>query len=82
MNEAIHILESLAGKGVTIWPEGSRIRFRAAKGALTEDLKKLLAANKVRFLPAWRERAASQIESYPAIHSQRALWFLYPGSAG
>lgn len=77
MSEAIHILESLTRNDVTIWAEGSRIRFRAAKGALTQEMKALLAANKGAVLAAWRERAASQIEIRHATHAQSAMWFLY-----
>jgi amino acid adenylation domain-containing protein len=77
MSKPAEILESLARHGVSISAEGSRIRFRASKGALTEELKALLSANKGPVLAAWRERAATKIESYPAIHAQRALWFLY-----
>jgi amino acid adenylation domain-containing protein len=77
MNKPAEILESLARHGVSIWAEGSRIRFRASKGTLTDEMKALLSANKASVLAAWRKRAATKIESYPAIHAQRALWFLY-----
>ena len=71
------ILESLARHGVSIWAEGSRIRFRASKGALTEEMKALLAANKGPVLAACRERAATEVESYPAIHAQTAYWLIH-----
>ncbi len=77
MTESVEILESLARHGVNIWAEGSRIRFRAAKGALTDELKARLAANKNVALAAWRERAANYVVSHPATFAQRALWFLY-----
>ncbi len=77
MSEALDILDSLARCGVSIWAEGSRIRFRAAKGALPDELKQRLAANKSEVLAAWRERAASEVTSHPTTHAQRALWFLY-----
>src|ERR1700727_2199508 len=77
MNRPAEILESLARHGVSIWAEGSRIRFRASKGALTEELKELLAANKVLVLASWRERAAIEIECYPSIHAQTAYWLIH-----
>jgi amino acid adenylation domain-containing protein len=80
MIESAEILESLARDGVTIWAEGSRIRFRAAKGGFTNELKARLAANKTTVLAAWRERAAKQVTSHPATYAQRALWFLYQES--
>src|ERR1700728_4405381 len=80
MTEPGEILESLAREGVTIWAEGSRIRFRAAKGGFTNELKARLTENKTAVLAAWRERAAKHVTSHPATHAQRALWFLFQES--
>ncbi len=77
MNEPVEILDALARNDITVWAEGSRIRFRAAEGAFPPELKDHLAAQKSEVVAAWRERAATQVESYPATHAQRALWFLY-----
>ena len=70
-------MNSLARYGVSIWAEGSRIRFRAAKGGLPDELKERLAANKSQVLAAWRERAANEVKCHLTTHAQRALWFLH-----
>jgi amino acid adenylation domain-containing protein len=62
---------------VSLWAEGSRIRFRAAKGGLPDELKERLTAHKSEVLAAWRERAASEVTGHITTHAQRALWFLY-----
>ena len=78
------MLDSLAKQGVVLWGEGSRLRFRASKGALTEAIRSQLTSQKEPLLAAWRERAVQSVVSHPAAHGQRALWFLHqshPGSA-
>jgi amino acid adenylation domain-containing protein len=82
VNEALDILNSLASCGVSVWAEGSRIRFRAAKGGVPDELKERLTAHKGEVLAAWRERAASEATCDIATHGQRALWFLYQDAPG
>ncbi len=84
MSEATELLDSLAKQGVVLWGEGSRLRFRASKGTLTEAMRSQLTSHKDSVLAAWRERAGQSVVSHPAAHGQRALWFLHqsnPGSA-
>ena len=83
MSETMELLDSLAKQGVVCWGEGSRLRFRASKGALTEAMRAQLAGRKDSVLAAWREHATQSVVSHPAAHGQRALWFLhqsYPSS--
>jgi amino acid adenylation domain-containing protein len=80
----MELLDSLAKQGVVFWGEGSRLRFRASKGALTEAMRSQLTSQKDSVLVAWREQATQSVVSHPAAHGQRALWFLHqshPGSA-
>ncbi len=43
MNEPVELLDSLANQGVVLWGEGSRLRFRASNGSLTEAMRSQLA---------------------------------------
>jgi amino acid adenylation domain-containing protein len=70
-------IRRLAEQGVTIWGEGSRLRYRAAKGALTQPLRDELIRDKDRLLAAWRTHAAQVVEQHPASYGQRALWFIH-----
>jgi amino acid adenylation domain-containing protein len=82
--EPTELLNSLAEKGVVLWGEGSRLRFRASNGKLSEAMRLQLTSHKESVLSAWREKAVQSVESGPASHGQRALWFLHqshPGSA-
>jgi amino acid adenylation domain-containing protein len=84
VSDTVEFMDSLAEQGVVFWGEGSRLRFRALKGALTEAMRSELTLSKDSVLAAWRERAAQSVISHPAAHGQRALWFLHqsnPGSA-
>ena len=82
MSETKELLDSLAKQGVVFWGEGSRLRFRASKGTLTEALRSQLASQKDSVLGAWRERAAQNVVSHPAAHGQRASWFLHQSHPG
>ena len=46
MSEPMELLDSLAKQGVVFWGEGSRLRFRASKGALTEAMRSQLTSQK------------------------------------
>jgi amino acid adenylation domain-containing protein len=82
VSETKELLDSLAKQGVVFWGEGSRLRFRASKGTLTEALRSQLASQKDSVLGAWRERAAQNVVSHPAAHGQRASWFLHQSHPG
>ena len=73
MSEALDLMESLAKQGVVFWGEGGLLRFRASKGALTEEIRSQLTSQKEPLLAAWRGRATQSVVSYPAAHGQRLL---------
>lgn len=77
MSDPMKLLDSVTEQGVVLWAEGSRLRFRASKGILTESVRSQLVARKDSLLAAWRERAAQSVVSHAASHGQRALWFLH-----
>jgi hypothetical protein len=84
VTDTVELLDSLAKEGVAFWGEGSRLRFRASKGKLTDAMRSQLASCKDSVLADWRERATQSVVSHSASHGQRALWFLHesnPGSA-
>src|ERR1700723_1460055 len=73
----MELLDFVTEQGVVLWAEGSRLRFRASKGVITDSLRSQLAANKDSLLAAWRQRAAQSIVSHSATYGQGALWFLH-----
>jgi amino acid adenylation domain-containing protein len=78
------LLDRFTRQGVALWAEGSRLRFRAPKGTMSDSMRAEVAEAKDLLLNAWRERAAQSVISLPATHGQQALWFLNqsnPGSA-
>jgi amino acid adenylation domain-containing protein len=84
VTDPVKLLDFVTEQGVVLWAEGSRLRFRASKGIITESMRSQLLARKDSVLAAWRERAAQSVISHSATHGQRALWFLdqsNPGSA-
>ena len=75
--DSTELLDLLAKQGVVFWGEGSRLRYRASSGTLTDAMRSQLASQKDSVLCAWRERAAQNVVSHPAAHGQRASWFLH-----
>jgi Condensation domain/TubC N-terminal docking domain len=71
------LLQDLADRGIELWVEGERLRFRAPEGALTEALRQTLASRKAEVIAALREDLAGGASSHPASYNQRSLWFLY-----
>ncbi|OLP20313.1 hypothetical protein BST81_00820 [Leptolyngbya sp. 'hensonii'] len=68
------LLLLLSERGVELWVEGDRLCFRAPKGALTPELRTLLAEHKEDLLTQLRQ--APPIVA-PLSYNQRSLWFLW-----
>jgi amino acid adenylation domain-containing protein/non-ribosomal peptide synthase protein (TIGR01720 family) len=85
------LLDEIHNRGVTLWREGDRIRYRGPKGALTPDLVERLRARRQEIvslleagtiavagsdLPAAADEADVALPA-PLSFSQEALWFLH-----
>ena len=70
-------LETLARQGIELWCEGERLRFRAPKGALTEEHRRELSARKAEVVGHLRGLAAAQTTTCRLSYSQQALWFVH-----
>jgi amino acid adenylation domain-containing protein len=71
------LLEDLKQRGVELWVEADKLRFRAPQGALTPELRDVLTARKAEVVGALRS-------SMPLSYAQSRLWFferLSPGTA-
>ena len=66
------LLQTLAGRQVSLWLEGDRLRYRAPQAALTPELLSQMKQHKSALV----QRLSSQLAPYPLSHGQRALWFL------
>lgn len=82
------LMADLQHRNVALWLDGERLQFRAAKGALTPDLKAELQRRKpelIRFLQEAQNRTRSQLppfrildrqDSLPLSFAQQRFWFL------
>lgn len=71
------LLDSVAGVGVELWVEGTRLRFRGPKGALTAEQRAAIAAQRDAVIAALRARAEQTVSLSPLSYNQRSLWFIH-----
>jgi hypothetical protein len=83
-----HVLEGIRRKGVTLWFEDGRLRYKAPRGALTEHDKETLGASQARVAALLGTAAdlagsepllapRSRRDCAPLAFSQLAHWNLY-----
>ncbi len=70
------LLRQVAERGVELWTEGSRLRFRAPPGALDAAHRDALRRARAAVVAELRARAAERVTVSPLSHNQRALWFI------
>ena len=70
------LLRELASRGVELWVEGDRLRYRSPQNVLNPALLADLKERKAEILRFLKEREAS-FESHPLSHGQQALWYLH-----
>ncbi len=88
----VQLLSRLRARGVDVWLDGARLRYRAPPGALTEALRGELAQRKAEIVAFLGQGTAPREEGprratgpgsgphsdrSPASFSQRRLWFLH-----
>lgn len=66
------LIHDLSQQGIHLWADGDKLQYRAAKGALTSELRALLKEHKADIIETLR-----QPRIYPASFAQQRLWFLY-----
>ena len=93
---AVNLLKLLHSKEIQIWVEGDRLRYRASKGSLTDDLRREMREKKSDLLELLSPNLASANGSLSVINrvargdemqlsfAQERIWFLdqfQPGAA-
>src|SRR5262245_55319578 len=68
-------LKDLEARGVELWLEDGRLRYRAPKDVLSPAILPQLKEKKDAICKLLRERRGPVL--YPLSHSQRSLWFLH-----
>jgi amino acid adenylation domain-containing protein len=71
------LLEQVAARGVELWFEGARLRFRAPKGALNAEQRARIVECRDELIAALRQRAAAEHRFAPLSYGQHALWFVH-----
>ena len=79
------LIRALAGIGVLLWVDGGTLRFRARKGALTDELKAMIAGRRGELegalgdpergeLPSIAPAPAQRHEPFALTEIQQAYW--------
>jgi non-ribosomal peptide synthetase component F/thioesterase domain-containing protein len=77
------LLDELAARGVELWLEGDRVRYRGPAGAVPPPLMAQLREGRAALIAELRERLGAARENAPASWNQVALWLAQealPGS--
>lgn len=89
MSAIAALLSELRQRNVSLWLEGDRLRYRAAKTALTPDLLAQMKDHKADLIAFLREATAASSQPRPLIvpvdrnqplplsFAQQRLWFLH-----
>jgi amino acid adenylation domain-containing protein len=72
---AAELVNALGQRGVELWFEGTRLRFRAPKGALSPEIRAELSARRAEVTMHLRSLAATSGKICPLSFNQWALWF-------
>lgn len=70
------LLEQLSQRGVQLWFEGSRLRFRAPRGAMAAEQREQLVERRDEVISALRAQALTESRFAPLSYGQRSLWFV------
>ncbi|MEM7344271.1 MAG: amino acid adenylation domain-containing protein [Chloroflexota bacterium] len=79
MTTANELLNQLTQQGIQLWAEGDKLKFKAPKGALTDEYRTLLKAHKVELL-----KILATPDQVPLTPGQEGIWYteqLRPGTA-
>lgn len=71
------LLADLSRRGMKLWVEEGKLRYRAPKGVLTPALLEALAEHKAEILSSLERTPAPHAASVALSHGQQALWFLH-----
>ena len=71
------LMADLGARGIELWLEGGRLRFRGPQGAMTPELRDRLGVEKERVIAHLEAAAAQSRVSLPLSYNQQALWFLH-----
>ncbi len=69
---AKELIESFAQRGVTLWLEEGKLKFRATSGALSSEDKECLKANKAGIIEHLEKQAEEEQNSFPLSPIQKS----------
>jgi len=70
--QAQDIINSFAARGIQLWLDGDKLKFRAASGALSAEDKNSLKANKAEIVAYLEKLASEEQDSFPLSPIQKS----------
>ena len=74
---ASEILKKTREENIELWVEQGRLKYLSPKGALHEDLRALISANKQNIIRILEKGVNKKSDIYPLTYNQQSLWFLH-----
>lgn len=73
------LVKTTQQRDIALWVEDGKLRFKAPKGALTQELKAQLSEHKAQIVAYLGSLTPESIneQRFPLSYGQQALWFLY-----
>ncbi|MCI5149254.1 MAG: non-ribosomal peptide synthetase, partial [Candidatus Electrothrix sp. MAN1_4] len=82
----VELISQAEEKGVQLWVEGERLRFKAPEGSLHPELKAELSGNKFEIIAFLKKQQdiseAINQDRFSLSYGQQALWFIYQEAPG
>lgn len=70
-------LAEIDNRGIELWFEGDRLRFRAPKGALSAEHRAWISKNREAVLAELVSNARQRTSAHPVSFGQKAMWFIH-----
>ena len=71
------IIKKAKESNIDLWAEQGRLKFKAPKGALTNDLRELIASNRNDIINLLETGISDGVTAFPLTYNQQSLWFLH-----
>jgi amino acid adenylation domain-containing protein/FkbH-like protein len=71
------LIDELKIRRVQLWIDSGNIRYKAPKGAMTEELRNTLVKYKTDIIEFLEDRKHVETKNHPLSYNQQSIWFMH-----